>query len=92
MHPYKLQNAIFDDPVTNLLSVLCILIEVLLRAHAKDGGGGGGAGGRRSLNDFKFGTFIGRFPSHGASSMAVKGLKWKRLPHCSHLDRSTCVH
>ena len=32
------------------------------------GVGGGG------LNDFKFGTFIGRFLSDDATSMAVKGL------------------
>ena len=29
---------------------------------------------KKSLNDFKFGTFIGRFPSGAAASMAVKGL------------------
>ena len=32
-------------------------------------------GGKKSLNDFKFGTFIGRFPSDGAASMAEKGLR-----------------
>ena len=37
-----------------------------------EGGGGGGGGG--SLTDFKFGTFIGRFPSDGVASVAVKGL------------------
>ena len=58
-------NSTFDSPVTNLPSILCILIEVLSRAH------GGGWGG---LNDFSFGTFIGRFRSDGAESMAVKGL------------------
>ena len=31
--------------------------------------------GQKSLNGFKFGTFIGRFPSDGEASMAVKGLK-----------------
>ena len=31
--------------------------------------------GGKSLNDFKFGTFIGRFPSDGAASMAEKGLR-----------------
>ena len=31
-------------------------------------------GGKKSLNDFKFGTFIGRFPSDSAASIAVKGL------------------
>ena len=52
----------------NLLSILCILIEVLSGVHEKGGGGG--------LNDFKFSTFIGRFPSDGAASMAVKELNY----------------
>ena len=30
--------------------------------------------GQKLYNDFKFGTFIGRFPSDCAASMAVKGL------------------
>ena len=51
---------------TNLLSILSLLIEIFSRAHAKGGTG---------LSDFKFGTFIGGFPSDGAASMAVKGLK-----------------
>ena len=58
-------DSVFDDSVTNLLSTLCILIEVLSRAHAK---------GEKSLNDFKFGTFNGRVPCDGAASMAVNGL------------------
>ena len=58
-------NSTFDGPITILLSVLCILVEVLSRAQAKSG---------KSLNDFKFGTSIGRFPSDGAASTAVKGL------------------
>ena len=58
-------NSISDSPITNPLSILCILIEVLSRAHAK---------GEKSLNDFKFGTFNGRFPCDGAASMAVNGL------------------
>ena len=51
---------------TNLPSVPCVLKEVLSRAQA----------GRRkkTRNDFKFGTVIGRFPSDDAASMAVKGL------------------
>ena len=32
-------------------------------------------GGKTSLNGFKFGTHTGRFPSDGAASMAVNGLK-----------------
>ena len=59
MHTYTPPNSIFDGPITNLLSVLCILIEILPRAHAKGG---------KKLNDFKFGTFIGRFPSDGVTS------------------------
>ena len=39
---------------------------------------GGGVGGL-SLNDLKFSTFIGRFPSDGPASMAVK-LKGLILP------------
>ena len=31
-------------PITNLISILCILIEVLSRAHAKGGMVGGGGG------------------------------------------------
>ena len=30
--------------------------------------------GQKSLNDFKFGTFIGRFSSDGAANMAAKVL------------------
>ena len=55
----------FDNPTTNPLSILNILIEIFSRADAKWG---------KSLNDYKFGTFIGRFPYDGAESMAMKGL------------------
>ena len=34
---------------------------------------------QKSLNGFKFGTFIGRFLSDGAASVAVKGLKTQEL-------------
>ena len=69
MHTYTPTNSILDGPVTNLLSILYVLIEVLSRAHAKE---------QKSLNDFKFVIFIGRFPSDGAASMAVKGLSNKQ--------------
>ena len=62
MHTYAPTNSILDGPVTDLLSVLCILVEVPSRAHAKRA---------KSLDDFKF----GRFSSDGAASTAVKGLK-----------------
>ena len=72
MHAYTPTNSIFDGPVTNLLSVLCVSVEVL--AHAKRG---------KSLNDFKFGpsnSSTGRFLSDGAASTAVKGLTECQLP------------
>ena len=55
-------------PITNLLSILSILIYIFSRAHAKGG---------KSHNDFKFGTLTGSFPSDGAASKAVKGLTGK---------------
>ena len=42
---------------------------------------------RKKLNDFKFATFIGRFPSDGAASMAVKGLNCMFFISCT-LNRS----
>ena len=65
MNTYALANSIFDGPVTNLFSVLCILTEILSRTHAKVGKG---------LNGFKFGTFVGRFQNDEVASIAVKGL------------------
>ena len=41
-------------------------LEFLSRTQAK---------GKKGLNDFKSSTFIGRFQSDGAVSMAVKGLR-----------------
>ena len=66
MLTYTPANSIFSGPLTNLLSILCVLTEVLSLLHGKGGKG---------LNNFKFDTFSGRFPSDGAASMAVKGLK-----------------
>ena len=63
-------NSIFDGPVTNLLSILCTLIEILSRAQTK-------GAKKRSLNGFKFATSIGLFPHDGAASMAVKGLNYR---------------
>ena len=40
--------------------------------------------GGKSLNDFKFGTSVGRFSSEGAASMAVKG-----LIHTENIPQST---
>ena len=62
--------SIFDGPITNLLSIFSILIEIFSHAHAKWG---------KSLNDFKFGTSNGCFPSDGAASMAVEGLRVKAM-------------
>ena len=66
MHTYMPANIIFDGPITSLLLILCILIEVLSCAHAKS---------EKSLNDFRFGGF----PSDGTVSMAVKGLTMMML-------------
>ena len=65
--------------MTNLISILFILIEIFSSVHAKVGGGGG----RRSFNDFKLGSLIGRFSSDG---VAVKGLNafWQ----CVHWKNS----
>ena len=65
MLTYTLVNSTFDGPITSLISILRILIEILSPAHAKRG----------SFSDFKFGTFVGRFSSDGVASMAVKGLR-----------------
>ena len=62
IHP---ANSILDGPITTLLSILFLLVEVLSRAQVKRG---------ESLNDFKSDTFIGRFLSDSAASTAVKGL------------------
>ena len=38
--------------------------------------------GKKGLNGFIFATFVGRFPSDGATSMAVKGLTGSGSVHC----------
>ena len=72
MHTYTPANTCFDGPFTNLLAIPCILIELFSRARAKGG---------KKLNDFKFGSFIGRFPSDGAAckhgSERVNGMQIK---------------
>ena len=52
--------------ITNLLSVLHMLITFLSHAHVMKW---------KSQNDFKFGTSTGHFSSDRAASMAVKGLR-----------------
>ena len=64
-HIHTCANSISEGRITSLLSVLCILIEVLSLAQAK---------GKKVLNDFKFGIFTGHFPDDDTTSMAVKGL------------------
>ena len=66
VHTCTPPDAVFDGPITNLHSALCILLEIPLCAHAK--------GGKKGHNDVRFGTFIGRFPTDPLSSMAVKWL------------------
>ena len=67
MLSYTRANSIFDGLITNLLSVLCILIEAFSPARAQ---------GEKAFNNLKFGTFIGRFSNEDAASMAVNGLIW----------------
>ena len=38
--------------------------------------------GKKGLNGFILATFVGRFPSDGATSMAVKGLTGSGSVHC----------
>ena len=66
MLTYTPANSTFDGPITNLLSILHILIEILSCTHSK--------GVKKSYNDFKSDTFIGCFLSGDVASMAVKGL------------------
>ena len=72
MHMYVHPKNICDGPTTDLLSPLCILIEILLCAHTK---------GEKSCGDFKFGTVIGGFPSDGMASMTVKRLMLACMAH-----------
>ena len=65
MHTYTPAISIFEGHIATLHLIPCILVEVLSRAYRKRG---------QSLNDFKFGTSVGRFPSDDAASRAVKGL------------------
>ena len=67
MLTYTPADSMSDGPVTNLLSVLWILTEVLSRAHAQGTGRGGGRG--EPLNNLKFGSFIGRFSNDDAASV-----------------------
>ena len=53
---------------------MCILIESLSRAHAKGKKKQKKKTKPHNLHGFKFGTFVGRFPSDGSASVAVKGL------------------
>ena len=64
MHAYTPANSIFDGPITNLLSTLCILLDRNYFTCWCQGGKG--------LNEFKFGTFTDGFQSDGGVSMAVK--------------------
>ena len=81
MHAYTPANNTFDGPITNLLSMLCILVEILSPAQAKR---------EKSLNDFKFGNSVDRFPSDSAGSTAVKGLN-TIIPIVAYLGHTVFV-
>ena len=76
-------NSILDGSITALLSVLCILVEleVLSCALVKK---------VKSLNDFKFGTSVGRFLIDGAASTAVKGLNMLQMGFCCKIMSASC--
>ena len=80
MHTYTPTNIIFDGPITNLLSILRISVEVLSRAHAKRA---------KSLNDFKFGLFS----NDGAANTTVKRLskKKKRRKKVTEMTKGRCL-
>ena len=74
VHPFTPEKSVFDGPITNLLSILCILTEVLWCARAK---------GEKRLNDFKFGTFIGcHAGKHG--SERVNSIYHQHKTHKGH--------
>ena len=66
MHTYTPAKSVFDDPITNLLSVLRILYISPFTYSCE---------GWESVNNVKVGTVIRHFPSDDTASMAVKGLK-----------------
>ena len=61
------ENSISDGPITNLLSILCILVEILLCTHTK---------GQKSHNDFRFGTFIGHFLRENRQAYGSERVNW----------------
>ena len=67
MHTYTPANSIFDGPTTNLLLILCVLIEVLLHAHVK--------GIFYFIIILSLALFIDCFSNDGMTSMDVKSLK-----------------
>ena len=62
MHKHTRADSLFDGPITSLLSTLCVLTEILSHGHAVED---------KSMNDFKFDTFIGCFKSDGTASIAT---------------------
>ena len=70
MHVRTLPNSIFDDPIANLLSILCILIEIF--SHANGGGGGGGGGGEFVISNLELLLVV---LLDGTESVAVTALK-----------------
>ena len=65
MHTYTHPNCMFDGPVTNLLSILSVLIEILSRAHAV---------GEEALIVSYLALLLVVFRVPARQSMAAKGL------------------
>ena len=71
-HTHKPANSIFSSPITNLFSILWVLLKIL--SHVNAGGLGGGGG---QLKDFKFHTFLVVFKwwcgKHGSERAKFRG-------------------
>ena len=77
MHTYTPANSVFDGPITNLLSTLCISIEILSRAHAKE---------EKSLNPFTA-------PARKISGLkdSRRYLQTAYFQSCKHLSSMLCI-
>jgi len=79
----SLQIAYFDGSIINLLSVLCIWIEICSRTHSM---------GKKILNDVKSGTFIGRFRHWLLQSLRKRPVKVPNLTSLKIFPRESGGH
>ena len=67
MYTYTPANSISDGPITTVFNAVQFVKKKKSFYLSCERG--------ERLNDFRFGTLIGRFRSDGAASMSVKGLR-----------------